>query len=390
MKARIAIFHWGRISIYCDYLVEELNKNGIGIDLFIYAPMHLNKTNDKAQIKKVYEDTKIFEIKSNWLEVLVIKFIQIIFKNQSPSLLINPLVLSKTRKVFKTENYKYIIPISHYSLYWLYRTDHTSLDKAAYYSLEIYKVTDPYIKKDSWAYKIINIEEKLLRYVYALIIQDNLRAEAFLPKHLLQKLNVIYFPLSIPGECFEAKNNYLHEKLAIAPDKKILLYFGAAFEERKIDEMISCFRDSCPAGWVLVIHTPDQYYLDPAFTNAKLSNEIVDYADLHKIISSATIGIALYDNSWPNTRLTAFSSEKIARYLQAGVPFIAFKNESYERLVNEFTCCALIEDIGEIERAINYIMNDYENFRNECYRAYEKYYNIKTTIRPVVHFLVKE
>ena len=47
------------------------------------------------------------------------------------------------------------------------------------------------------------------------------------------------------------------------------------------------------------------------------------------VISSATIGLALYPNTSSNDRLAAFSSVKVAYYLQCGVPVIAFDSESF-------------------------------------------------------------
>ena len=114
----------------------------------------------------------------------------------------------------------------------------------------------------------------------------------------------------------------------------------------------------------------------------------MEFHDLHLLMASATIGIALYDNGWPNTRFTAFSSEKIARYLQAGVPFIAFANESYFKLKNEFDCCELIHDTSELDRAIKGLLNNYEYYRENAFEAYNKYYNIENTIKPLTRFLL--
>ncbi len=138
---------------------------------------------------------------------------------------------------------------------------------------------------------------------------------------------------------------------------------------------------------VLVIHGPGDFSHIAKSNKIKISNKLLDYKDLHLIISSATIGLAFYDNSWPNTRLTAFSSEKIARYLQAGVPFIAFKNESYISLKNEFDCCELINNVKELNNAIDKIVNNYDSYKDNCYKAYLKYYNIEHSIKPLLNYV---
>jgi glycosyltransferase involved in cell wall biosynthesis len=183
------------------------------------------------------------------------------------------------------------------------------------------------------------------------------------------------------------RSQYLHQLFNIEPSTKILLYFGAVFQERKIDELVETFENSCDNNFELVIHGPGDFsHLDKS-KKIKLSNQLLDYDDLHLIINSASIGLALYDNGWPNTRLTAFASEKIARYLQAGVPFIAFENESYINLQNQFLCCELIERMDELSRAMNKIMSNYESYREFAYQAYSKYYRIEETVKPLINYI---
>ncbi len=308
-----------------------------------------------------------------------------------PAIFTNPFLPFRTRKLYKAENYKYIITIQQFSLYWLYKTSPKSIEKVIHYSLEIQKITDPNIKKYSNEYAIIKQESKLLKYVKGLIIQDRLRAEALLHSNGLRKnLKIFYIPVSIPGDIIRSRSNYLYKKFGLSHEQKIILYFGAIYQERKIDDLINTFSKITNPDWVLIIHSSDKFLQDiPKVANIKISNLLLEYDELHLIISSATIGIAFYDNSWPNTRLTAFSSEKIARYLQAGVPFIAFKNESYISLKNEFNCCELIENINDLKSAIKIIIEDFDNYMINCFKAYNKYYNIKYSLKPLSEFLLK-
>ncbi len=54
------------------------------------------------------------------------------------------------------------------------------------------------------------------------------------------------------------------------------------------------------------------------------SFDLVAEEEILNVISSVTIGMALYENTNSNDRLAAFSSVKVAYYMQCGFPGIAF------------------------------------------------------------------
>lgn len=391
MKKKIAIFHWGEISVHSYYLAEQFITQNIQVDFFLYTPTYANKAPHlKTLIEQLNIKINLIEIKCTFLETYIIKFHRLfgIIGIYLPELFTNPFLPFRTRKKFKSENYDYIVTIAPTSLYWLFRTDPHTLHKTLHYSLEIAKITDPNIKDCFVIHSIINQETKLLESVHGLIIQDKLRADALLQSEKLKnKMQFFYIPVSIPGNTINSRSSYLHSKFNIHREKKIILYFGAVFEERKIDELVNNFETNYDNRFVLVIHGPGDFSRISKSGNIKISNQLLDYEDLHLIISSADIGLAFYDNSWPNTRLTAFSSEKIARYLQAGIPFIAFKNESYVSLKIEFDCCELIDDVNELSNAIDKIMNNYSKYKVNCYKAYHKYYNIEHSIKPLLNYV---
>jgi glycosyltransferase involved in cell wall biosynthesis len=234
------------------------------------------------------------------------------------------------------------------------------------------------------------MELLILQKIKGLIIQDQMRLDAFLNRDEYRDLHVFFIPVSIPGNVIEGKSRYLHDKFKLLPEQKIILYFGAVYQERKIDQLVEAFDKIRDPNLIMVLHGGRVKFPDPGTSpNIRISDQRIEYHQLHLLISSATIGIALYDISWPNTRLTAFSSEKIARYLQAGVPFIAFGNESYWKLKNEFDCCELIWDTTGLADAITTILNNYKYYRSNCFKAYEKYYNITNTIKPLTRFLLQ-
>jgi hypothetical protein len=336
-------------------------------------------------IRRAKERFIVHELTPSPLERNLVRLNKVtnLFGFQSTLLLTNPRLPGRTRPLFNAENYDYIIPINEHSLYWLHLTSPTALSRCLYYSLEVNKLSDPFNEPRGNAF--IKQETALLKEIKALIIQDKLRAAALLEAAGID-VPCIYFPVSVPGNEVRERSKYLYEKLKIPISKNIVLYFGAVYKERLLPEIVRGFEHK--ANSVLVLHGPDDF---SSFATESehicFSHELVEYDELSSLISSATIGLAIYDNSWPNTRLTAFSSEKVARYLQCGVPFIALDNESYRALHEEFCCCELIANADDLFLAVDRILASYSDYSSESYKAFNKYYRIESTIMPLVQYI---
>lgn len=388
---KVCIFHSGELTINAYYLAAVLIQHNISVDLFLYSPKQAYKKKFLIDLRsKVKKEINTIEFQLSFLENCLSALNKVIglFGRQVPALYTNPLLPYQTNKKFKKAAYSHIITIGQASLYWLYRTDADCLKKTIHYSLEIQKITDPQFITPSHA-AILRWESKLLKRIQGLIIQDAFRAEALLDCKIDQSsLNFIFVPVSIfPGNKVKERD-YLYNDLHIPPTKSIILYFGAVYCERYLKEVAEKFESDFDDKWVLVLHGPHKFTgITSGSSRIKTSNKLLNYDDVDLVINSATIGLAFYDNSWPNTRYTAFSSEKIARYLQAGVPFIAFNNESYVKLKSEFNCCELIDDIGDLHVAVETIMLNLESYKQNCLMAFEKYYNIEKSVLPLIKFI---
>jgi glycosyltransferase involved in cell wall biosynthesis len=99
------------------------------------------------------------------------------------------------------------------------------------------------------------------------------------------------------------------------------------------------------------------------------------------VISSATIGLALYDNMNSNDRLAAFSSVKVAYYLQCGDPIIAFDSESFRELMDTYKCGELISSIDEIPQKAEKILNDYDRYKEQAFMAFREFYDFDKNFR---------
>lgn len=389
---KIAVFHWGQISIHTYYLVEQLSKEDLSVVLYLYTPTYANKQPFLSiLVDKLKEMVNVIEIKCTKTEARLISATRIGMLLRRPwgTLCINPFLPGKTRQRFNARDFDHCITVNQSSLYWLYKTDAGALAKNVHYSLEVERAEDVNITKYACPYKLIREEARLLPKVAALMIQDNDRAIA-----LCRAIDgdtwprTIHFPVSVSGDIIEEKSNYLHEQLNIPAHKKIILYFGAVYRDRLIEEMIEACEQMNSNDYVFVIHGAGDFgHLIHQHDKVKASNLMVHYHEITPIIASASVGFAIYDNGIDNNKLTAFSSEKISRYLQAGVPFIALRNDNYLRLQNEFKCCILIDDFSEVEAAVHTIEQNIEAYRQAAFAAYEKYFKIENSIRPLVALL---
>jgi len=103
-----------------------------------------------------------------------------------------------------------------------------------------------------------------------------------------------------------------------------------------------------------------------------------------ELISSAHIGIAIYKTSNLNDRLVAFSSSKIAYYMQCGVPMITFDTESFRELANSHHCLELISRFDEIPQKTRLILANYDHYRQAAFDAYDNFYDFDKNFAKLV------
>jgi glycosyltransferase involved in cell wall biosynthesis len=387
----VALFHWGPMSVHTYNLADVMLNAGINVHFYVYTPFEKNVDPfEKELITVMKRRTRVTEIKPTFMERLIRKgFVLLRIKGiQWAYVNLEPLLPLKTKMTFSAANYDWLIAVNQISLCWLHSVAGKYSHKIIYYSLEIFKKTDPGFD-NNFITPFLKIEKRILSKIKALIIQDKDRAHSLLNGSLgKQSPELVYLPVSVKGEPIRNKTHFLHEKFELPFSKHIILYFGRFYQERKIEELIAAFQKLNRNHFGFVLHGDRRM---ARFSNPEegvyFSSELISFDKVPLLIASATIGLAFYDNGWDNTKLTAFSSDKIARYMQTGVPFLAFNNESYRKLRSEFCCCELLDDFSQLQEKVNRIMSSYEEYREACFKAYEKYYNIDNTSKTFIRYI---
>ena len=71
---KVAVFHWGQMTIHTFNLVEQLKKEHIEVDLFLYTPHYAkNLSFDEQLIKTIKRTSVVYEFKPERREILFLK-----------------------------------------------------------------------------------------------------------------------------------------------------------------------------------------------------------------------------------------------------------------------------------------------------------------------------
>ena len=390
IDGRIGIFEydWSMYSFIKD-LVIKLAEAGYVVDIFQKNPdVNLDFTN--VEQLKYYSNIRYFNFKtSNTLTRKIINKIKWLLGSlnlaykQNPKNIIEREVLLRSKKIINELKYQCFIGIEKKGLIWAGILSQMYKCPLIYYSLELYLEDHPGVKG---YYYLRNAEKKYHRLCGATIIQDRLRAKALLKYNDIGSTNLIYLPISMSGDFVEKKSTFLEKKYKISEAKKLLLYYGLIQDERFSADLVriaNCLRDDT----LLVLHGyGNQAYLAYLQSIADIdrvvfSFDFVPEEQIIDVISSAAIGLALYEDTNSNDRLSAFSSVKVAYYMQCGVPVIAFNSESFRELMNSYKCGELINSIDEIPQKVEKILNDYESYKEQAFMAFRRFYDFDENFR---------
>lgn len=388
MKNRIAIFQYDfSIQSYTKNLIISLAEAGYEVDFYT----NCNSFNQSFVSIKELENNKsinihiLGEFSSNKPLIITQKIFRRLKNIYSDNYIDQNFLKFSIESISgDLENYLCLIGIEKKGLVWAGKISKVLDIPFIYYSLELYIEDHPSFasfKKDR------DVEIYYHQKAKATIIQDKFRAEVLFKYNNLET-DLIFLPVSVKGKIIQKRERYLQEKFNIPSESNIGLYFGIIAEGRycrslaEISERLECN--------YLVFHG---YLAHKDLEDLRkmphvvLSTDLMDENEKVKIISSAHIGISLYRNFFSNDRLTAFSSEKVALYMQSGLPIISFRNESYEELFNNYKCGEMIDSVDDFPSAFQKVRENYEMYREECFKAFYKYYSYENNVNSLLRYL---
>jgi glycosyltransferase involved in cell wall biosynthesis len=228
---------------------------------------------------------------------------------------------------------------------------------------------------------------------YLTIVQDKRRAELLRADNNLERESIICVPDAGLGKAYRAKGNLLQEMCGIPQEKKVLLYAGYMAPWAMCLEMAEAaqnWRDD----FVLVLHSwQEDIVNNPYITQIRrltqtrkvyLSLKQVDWQKMPELVSSADIGLALYQNLGEARSEIGHSSNKLAQYLQMGLPVITTDYPSLRDVIDRYQCGACGSGPDSIEPLAEMIFDDYERYRANAFRCYENEYDFSMYFRKVI------
>lgn len=297
-------------------------------------------------------------------------------------------LLPETFRLAEGKRYKCLIGIEKKGLIWAGQVAKHLRVPYIYYSLELYTWDHPASRQTLHAKRTKLAEEKYHRASYATIIQDPRRGEVLLKDNRVQQDNLLYVPVSLLGGPYSERSSFLQERVHLGADKVLILSFGHIHENRfSLD--LARLSQHFPKDWVLVFHGWGPHTSIQRIREADvqrrviISLEKVPMVKSHELVGSAHIGVALYRASPTNNYLTAFSSEKLALYLQCGLPVVVFDYPGYE-VIEKCRCGVLIRTLEQLPQAVRDILASYKEFSSNARACFAEYYEFSKNFRKVI------
>lgn len=241
---------------------------------------------------------------------------------------------------------------------------------------------------------VIKFAEKCaIRRALAIIALSEDIAEALSHQFHIDPNKFIVVPNAPISSGNKEKTNFIRNKFHISHQQKIALYSGSFIHEHSVEELIKVV-PSWPSEWVLVLHgwgpkeqVPYLEGLAGDLLNKRIfiSSEVLKFHEYRAFVASADIGIALYTPDNP-LKWRYVQPGKIFQYLQCGVPVIASKSPSLMKIIESNACGICIESSQELPHAIEVIHRDYERYRANALRCFDKY-EFSSRYQQVVNFL---
>ncbi len=297
-------------------------------------------------------------------------------------------VLPVSLRYAREQRYDFAIGVEKSGAIWASLLHRLTGIPFVYFSLELYDEHHPYYFERAGFPAWRRAEARAHRRARATIIQDRQRGDHLCRANALDNGELIYFPVSVSGAPILQKATFFREQFDIPREKRILLYLGLIDEPRGCLD-VSRRAGSLPRDISLVFHGYGdsgvvEMVLSAAGGALTLSLDLVTEHELPQVVSSADIGLALYRRDCANDLLTAYSSEKVALYCRAGIPFIAFESESYRDLKEKYDCCELIDSADNLNQAITKIVERYEYYRANALNAYASLYRYELNVGGVI------
>ncbi len=196
---------------------------------------------------------------------------------------------------------------------------------------------------------------------------------------------IFVVPNSAPGPAQRLESHFFQEVLSIPANRTVIVHAGGMGWEpaEALAAAAAGWDDTMPAV-VFQGRLPTQMRTRESrgavwFSPATLPASLLDHA-----ISSAHIGLALYDGRRANDRLMGTASGKLCLYMKNALPVITTRLACFDWVERE-GCGVRVRTTDEIPDAARTICADYERYADAVRHYYARHLDFTQTFEPVVH-----
>lgn len=228
------------------------------------------------------------------------------------------------------------------------------------------------------------------REAAAVIIQDQTRLNVLNRVLNYSAQKVFFQPVGPRGsEPRDLDRNYLRRRLRI-PDSytRIVLHAGMIRGFFLSPQLVSPLQHMPDTA--VVIHGPDQICEKeryPSAPNFFYSHEIAAAKEYDSLLSSADIGLALYEGVDENFRLIGKAAGKMAYCLKHGKPVLTSALPSLMDVVNRTGCGEYVESPSAVIPKVCKILDSYERYSLNAVRCFEEEYEFDRHFDPILRWL---
>lgn len=251
--------------------------------------------------------------------------------------------------------------------------------------------------------RIKEVEKEACHEASFVISQDVWRGEFLAEDNGFDAEKLIYLPNSPRGKARRQRSDYLHRRLGIDPERKIILspgMFGPWALTLEVAQAATAWSDE----YVLVLqsHTPREYYTDQSYMeqllriaesgHVVLSFDHISSADYLSMIDSAEVGLAFYKPQYSldttqghNVYLMGLASTKFASFLHQGLPVVA--NDAVlgpGELVEKWGCGISVQTADQVGGALDTIFQNYERYSANAIQCFDQELELEARFKQVL------
>ena len=180
-------------------------------------------------------------------------------------------------------------------------------------------------------------------------------------------------PNSPPGSSVQLRSHYFRDIFSITDDKPIVLFIGTLQWNlaKKLYEQSQGFTDK---PYHLIFHSRSLGLMGgKPHPFIKISEKPVSSTMLNYVVSSADIGLVLYDKDNVAESENALTGGKIGTYLKNDLPLIAGNVEAF-KVIEQKGMGVYLEDVSRLDAAVEQVQKNKTACKNKIVEIYARDY----------------